>query len=68
MTTGECTASGLRQVAAPFVVAPPTGVRTRTRVRPTAAEDAALERIGVFLGGVPPSPGLTGACGSSRCA
>ncbi|HEY5854323.1 MAG TPA: hypothetical protein VIW24_09795 [Aldersonia sp.] len=50
MSTGERTDSGLRRIAAPFVVTPAKGVRTRTRVRPTASEGAALERIGVFLG------------------
>lgn len=43
--------SGLRRIAGPFVVAPAKGVRTRTRVHLTAAEEAALEQIGVFLGG-----------------
>lgn len=52
MSTDNCTASGLRRIEAPFVVATPTGVRTRTLLRPTAAEEAALERIGVFLGGL----------------
>ena len=45
------TKSGLRPIAEPFVVPPPKGVRTRTRVRLTPAEDRALEQIGVFLGG-----------------
>lgn len=43
--------SGLRMLADPFVVAPPRGVRTRTRVHLTDGEEAAIERIGVFLGG-----------------
>jgi hypothetical protein len=38
-------------LADPFVVAPPKGVRTRTRVRLTGVEEVALERVGVFLGG-----------------
>ncbi|WP_425956503.1 hypothetical protein [Xylanimonas sp. McL0601] len=42
--------SGLRVLAAPFVVAPPKGARTRTRVHLTVSEAAAIERIGVFLG------------------
>lgn len=50
--TGERSASGLRPIADPFVVAPPAGVRTRTRVRPSADEQVALERVGVFLGGL----------------
>ncbi|ACZ32231.1 hypothetical protein Xcel_3231 [Xylanimonas cellulosilytica DSM 15894] len=43
-------ASGLRVIADPFVVAPPRGVHTRSRVRVTATEDAALTRIGEVLG------------------
>jgi hypothetical protein len=50
--SGERSTSGLRPVADPFVVAPPAGVRTRTRVRASADEQAALERVGVFLGGL----------------
>lgn len=42
--------SGLRPIADPFVVAPPKGVRTRTRVHLTPHEEVALEQIGVFLG------------------
>lgn len=52
MTTATArTRTGLRTIAAPFVVAPPKGVRTRTRVRLTAHEEVAVERIGLFLGG-----------------
>lgn len=40
----------LRTLAAPFVVAPPTGARIRTRVRPSESESTALRRIGDFLG------------------
>ncbi|MBE5477880.1 IS605 OrfB family transposase [Mycobacteroides abscessus] len=42
--------SGLRPIADPFVVAPPKGVRTRTRVHLTPQEEVVLEQIGVFLG------------------
>lgn len=42
--------SGLRPIADPFVVAPPKGVRTRTRVHLTPGEEVVLEQIGVFLG------------------
>lgn len=52
MSTGERSTSRLRLIVDPFVVAPPSGVRTRTRIRPTATEEEALERIGVFLGGL----------------
>lgn len=44
--------AGLRPLAAPFVVAPPSGARTRTRLRLTSAEETAVEQIGVFLGGL----------------
>lgn len=40
----------LRVIAAPFVVAPPAGVRVRTRLRPSPAEDAALTAMGNLLG------------------
>lgn len=43
--------SGLRPIVDPFVVAPPKGVRTRTRVHLTPEEEVVLEQIGVFLGG-----------------
>jgi hypothetical protein len=43
-------AGGLRRIAAPFVVAPPSGVRIRTRLRPTEAEARALKTIGEHLG------------------
>lgn len=43
--------SGLRPIAEPFVVAPPKGVRTRTRVHLRPGEETLLEQIGVFLGG-----------------
>lgn len=51
MTNRGRTRSGLRVIADPFVVAPAKGVRTRARVHLTAAEEVAVMRIGVFLGG-----------------
>ncbi|WIB65766.1 hypothetical protein [Curtobacterium sp. MCBD17_040] len=45
------TKSGLRVLNDPFVVATPTGVRTKTRLHLSTAETAALERVAVFLGG-----------------
>ncbi|MBM7818070.1 IS605 OrfB family transposase [Cellulosimicrobium cellulans] len=51
MTTRGRTKSGLRTIAGPFVVAPAKGVRTRTRVHLTSEEEAAVTRIGAFLGG-----------------
>lgn len=43
-------AGGLRRIAAPFVVAAPSGVRIRTRLRPTGPEAHALKTIGDHLG------------------
>lgn len=43
-------ASGLRAIAPAFVAAAPTGVRIRTRLHPTPAEEAALAAIGTLLG------------------
>ncbi len=40
----------LRQIAEPFVVAPPTGHRIRTRLRPTIDEERALWALGVPRG------------------
>jgi IS605 OrfB family transposase len=45
-------ATPLRSIAPSFVVAAPTGTSTTTRLHPTAAEDAALRRIGDYLGGL----------------
>ncbi|KUL25483.1 hypothetical protein ADL15_40465 [Actinoplanes awajinensis subsp. mycoplanecinus] len=42
----------MRSLAAPFVVAPPAGVRIRTRLRPTIEEAAVLTLVGTFLGGL----------------
>ena len=40
----------MRRVAAPFVVAPPSGARIRTRLRVTAADERVLRRVGAQLG------------------
>ncbi|WP_125610197.1 hypothetical protein [Specibacter cremeus] len=40
----------MRTIAAPFVVAAPSGVRIRTRIHPTSEEAAALRAIGGHLG------------------
>ena len=52
MTSAGRGESGLRVIADPFVVAPPRGVRTRTRIHLTASEEVAVTRIGVYLGGL----------------
>ena len=41
---------GLRVIAAPFVVASPSGARVRTRLRVTAADEAVLRAAGRHLG------------------
>jgi hypothetical protein len=40
----------LRAIAAPFVVAPPAGVRIRTRLRLSAVDEMVLVRVGEHLG------------------
>jgi hypothetical protein len=40
----------MRRVAAPFVVAPPTGARIRTRLRPSAWDEAVVRAVGEHLG------------------
>jgi IS605 OrfB family transposase len=40
----------LRPIAEPFVVAPPTGARIRTRLRVTPRDDAVLRSVGAHLG------------------
>jgi hypothetical protein len=41
---------GLREIAAPFVVAVPSGARVRTRLRVSAADAAVLRAAGRHLG------------------
>ena len=50
MSVVRRTGSGLRTIAAPFVVAPATGTSTTDRLRTTPAESEALREIGMFLG------------------
>jgi hypothetical protein len=40
----------MRRLAAPFVVAPPTGARIRTRLRPSARDEAVVREVGAYLG------------------
>jgi hypothetical protein len=42
----------LRRIGDPVVAAAPTGVRTRTRICPTAREAEAMTAIGRMLGGL----------------
>lgn len=52
MAATRRSASGLRRMADPFVVAVPSGVSTRDRLHLTDAEAAALADIGEYLGGL----------------
>jgi hypothetical protein len=40
----------MRSIAAPFVVAPPSGARIRTRLRVDAADEQVLRAVGAWLG------------------
>jgi hypothetical protein len=40
----------MRKIAVPFVVAPPSGVRVRTRLRLDAADERVLRAVGEHLG------------------
>ena len=40
----------MRRLAAPFVVAPPTGARIRTRLRLSAWDEAVVREVGAYLG------------------
>src|SRR5262245_20791832 len=40
----------MRSIKPPLVVAPPTGVRIRTRLRPSAWDEAVLRIVGEYLG------------------
>ena len=42
--------SALRQIAEPFVVAPPAGARVRTRLRVSGIDAAVLREVGEYLG------------------
>jgi len=42
--------SGLREIAGPFVVAPPAGTRVRTRLRVSGTDAAVLREVGGYLG------------------
>jgi hypothetical protein len=44
--------SHLREIAAPFVAATPTGASTTDRLRVTPGEAAILAEVGGFLGGL----------------
>ena len=54
--------SGLREIAGPFVIAPPTGTRVRTRLRVSGIDAAVLHEVGGYLGS------LASADLAARCA
>src|SRR5258708_24976019 len=58
---GSLTSKRLREIAAPFVVAGPTGARVRTRLRPDRRDVEVLAALGRYLGS------LAGADLTQRC-
>src|SRR5258708_37382726 len=58
---GSLTSKRLREIAAPFVVAGPTGARVRTRLRPDRRAVEVLAALGRYLGS------LAGADLTQRC-
>ena len=57
--------SALREVAGPFVVAPPAGARVRTRLRVSGVDAAVLREVGGYLGSLA-SADLTVRCAEGR--
>ena len=57
--------SALREIAGPFVVAPPAGARVRTRLRVSGADAAVLREVGGYLGSLA-SADLAARCAEGR--
>lgn len=57
--------SALREITEPFVVAPPKGVRVRTRLRVCGADAAVLREVGGYLGSLA-SADLAARCAEGR--
>jgi hypothetical protein len=57
--------SALREIAGPFVAAPPAGARVRTRLRVSAADAAVLGEAGGYLGSLA-SADLAARCAEGR--
>ena len=57
--------SALREIAEPFVVAPPAGVRVRTRLRVCGVDAAVLREVGGYLGSLA-SADLAARCAEGR--
>ena len=57
--------SALREIAGPFVVAPPAGVRVRTRLRVSGTDAGVLREVGEYLGSLA-SADLAARCTEGR--
>jgi IS605 OrfB family transposase len=57
--------SALREIAGPFVVAPPAGARVRTRLRASGIDAAVLREVGGYLGSLAPAD-LAARCAEGR--
>ena len=57
--------SALREIAGPFVVAPPAGARVRTRLRVPGIDAAVLREVGEYLGSLA-SADLAARCAEGR--
>ena len=57
--------SALREIAGPFVVAPPAGTRVRTRLRVSGVDAAVLREVGGYLGSLA-SADLAARCAEGR--
>lgn len=57
--------SALREIAAPFVVAPSAGVRVRARLRVSGTDAAVLREVGGYLGSLA-SADLAARCAEGR--
>jgi IS605 OrfB family transposase len=57
--------SALREIAEPFVVAPPAGARARTRLRVSDIDAAVLREVGEYLGSLA-SADLAARCAEGR--
>ena len=61
----RCRVSVLREIAGPFVVAPPAGMRVRTRLRVCGIDAAVLREVGGYLGSLA-SADLAARCAEGR--
>jgi hypothetical protein len=57
--------SVLRKITGPFVVAPPAGVRVRTRLRVSGVDAGVLGEVGGYLGSLA-SADLAARCAEGR--